>query len=73
MWSTPSRTDYPIRARHLDQQLDMSEPARGRMLEVFEAIAKSVGEPLQKCLMVSGPNGCKETLDSAADAFERRV
>jgi len=60
--------NLPMRS-DLDQQLTMSDPARGRLLEVFEAIAKSVGEPLQNALWFR-PEWLAQTLDGSADAFK---
>ncbi len=57
----------PLRAA-LDQQLTISALARGRLLEAFEAIAESVGEPLKNALWYR-PQWLAQTLDGSADSF----
>ena len=61
--------NYPIRA-DIKAQLELSGPNKDKVLDVFEAIAASVGEPMVKSSWYR-PKWLKETLDSAAVAFER--
>ncbi len=61
--------NYPVRA-DIKAQLELSDSRKGKVLEVFEAIAASVGEPMLKSIWYR-PQWLKETLDSAAVVFER--
>jgi superfamily II DNA/RNA helicase len=60
---------YPIRD-DIKAQLELRAEQRNEILEAFEGIAKSVGEPMLKAPWYR-PEWLKETLDNAALRFDR--
>src|SRR5262249_22862611 len=61
--------NYPIRD-DIRAQFELHAEQRTRILDAFEAIAKSVGNPMLCAPWYRGPQWLKETLDSAAIAFD---
>jgi hypothetical protein len=60
---------YPIRA-DLKAQLELKDAQTNRILEAFEAIAKSVGDPMLKAPWFRGRHWLKENLDNAGIVFD---
>src|SRR5262249_46235696 len=60
--------NYPIRA-DIEAQLQPSESTRNTMMQAFEAIAQTVGDPLLKAPWYRGPEWLREMLDGASSAF----
>jgi hypothetical protein len=61
---------YPIRA-DIEAELQPSDSAKRTMIQAFEAIAGTVGDALLKAQWYRGSEWLRETLNSAAIAFNR--
>jgi superfamily II DNA/RNA helicase len=62
---------YPIRD-DIKAQFELNADQRNRILDAFEGIAKSVGEPMLRAPWYRGPEWLKEILDNAALAFDAK-